>query len=51
MAGWSVSQYLFFGGIAGMAVSVGLGIICALIFMVTGRKIRRILEEEYGELP
>ncbi len=51
MIGWSESQCLFFCGAAGMAVSVGLGLICTLIFLFTGRKIRRTLEEEYGKLP
>ncbi len=51
MIGWSESQCLFFCGAVGMAVSVGLGLICALIFLFTGRKIRRPPEEECGNLP
>lgn len=47
----SVSEKLLYGGIAGMAVVAALVITGIVIFAITGRKIKRKLEEEYGKPP
>ncbi|MCI9321102.1 MAG: hypothetical protein HFH05_13675 [Lachnospiraceae bacterium] len=47
----SVSEKLLYGGMAGMAAVAVLVITGIVIFCVTGRKIRRKLEEEYGKPP
>ena len=44
----SVSEWLLYGGIAAMAavaVTVAAGIV---VFVLTGRKLKKKLEEEYG---
>lgn len=47
--GLHMSELLFAGGIAVMAASA-VGILSALvIFRLTGRRIRRKLEQEYGK--
>ncbi len=45
----STSQLLFYGGIAGIAVSVIAMAVSAAVFKATGRKIRKDLEKEYGK--
>lgn len=49
MSGLSVSQLLFYGGMAVMALSALGGIAASVIFAVSGRRLRRNLEEEYGK--
>ena len=44
MSGLSASQLLFYGGIGVMALTV-----LAAVFTLSGRRLRRNLEEEYGE--
>ena len=41
---------LFYTGLVLMAVSAGLGAVLLAVFLVTGRKLKRTLEEEYGKL-
>lgn len=45
MSGLSASQLLFYGGIGVMALTVLAGV----VFTLSGRRLRRKLEEEYGE--
>ncbi len=47
--GLSGSQWLFYGGLALMAVSLLLGLICLGALCFTGRKLKKRLEEEYGK--
>lgn len=41
---------LFYTGLVLMAVSAVLGAVLLTVFLVTGRKLKRTLEEEYGKL-
>ena len=45
----SVSELLLWGGIAAMAISIGVGIFCATVSFITGRKLKKKLEAEYGK--
>lgn len=45
----SVSEWLFWGGIAVMAGAAVLAIACLIVFSFTGRMLKRTLEEEYGK--
>lgn len=45
----SGSEWLFWGGIAAMAAAALLAVLCVAIFYVTGRRLKKKLEEEYGE--
>lgn len=49
MLGLSGSELLFYGGITVMAADVAAGILCAVIFHITGRKLKQKLEQEYGK--
>lgn len=46
MSGLTGSELLFYGGLAGMAV-VLLGAV--ILFWSKGKKLKKTLEEEYGE--
>ena len=48
MFGLSGSELLCYGGLAGMGLAVLLTAASAVIFCVTGRRIKSKLEEEYG---
>lgn len=45
----SQSELLLWGGIAVMAISAGVGIISIALSAVTGRKLKKKLEKEYGK--
>ena len=45
----SISQLLFYGGIAVTAGAAIAMAVCAAVFTVTGRKLKAALEEEYGK--
>lgn len=45
----SGDEWLFYGGMVIMALSVVLTVICIGIFIVSGRIIKRQLEQEYGK--
>lgn len=45
----SGSELLFWGGIVVMAEALGLGAICGAVLFVSGRKLKRKLEKEYGK--
>lgn len=49
MFGLSGSEALFYGGLAVMIITVTLAAVCAVIFTMTGRKLKRRLEQEYGK--
>lgn len=44
------SEVLFYGGIAVMSAAVVLALLCVIVFTLSGRRIRRKLEQEYGEV-
>ncbi len=43
------SEFLFYGGIALMAVTAMAAIISVIVFRITGKKIKDTLEGEYGK--
>lgn len=49
MFGLSESELFFYGGIAVMAVAGILMALCAVLFVCTGRRLRKKLEQEYGK--
>ena len=51
MSGFSVTELFFYGGIAIMAAAVVLAVICVITFVVSGKQIRRKLEQDYGKIP
>ena len=46
---WTVSELLFYGGLAAMAVAALLGLVAALALHAAGRRLRETLRREYGE--
>lgn len=46
----SVSELLFYGGLIGMGTTMILALLAAVIFRITGKKLKRKLEEEYGKI-
>lgn len=50
MFGLSVSENFFYGGILIMILAVFCFIFCFTVFYLTGRKLRKKLEQEYGTL-
>ena len=44
----SESQLLFWGGIGKMSGTAVLAAVCLIIFTVTGKKLKKKLEQEYG---
>lgn len=46
----SRSELFFWGGILIMMISILLGITCILISFFMGRKLKKRLEQEYGEM-
>lgn len=51
MFGLSGSELLFYGGLAIMVIAVLLAMVCAVLFRLSGRRLKKKLEQEYGELP
>ena len=49
MLGLSRSALLFWGGIGTMAGAVLLTILCVIVFVLSGRKLKKVLEQEYGK--
>lgn len=45
----SCSQWLFYGGIAAMTAAGILAVICISVFVFTGRRLKKKLEQEYGK--
>lgn len=50
LMGLSVSELLFYLGIAVMVFTVFVTIICIIGFRISGKKIKKKLESEYGKL-
>lgn len=46
----STSELLLYGGIIVMAAAVIFSVVCIVIFKSTGKKIRDMMEREYGKL-
>lgn len=49
MMGLLISEMLFYGGVIGMAIAAITTVACAVIFSVTGKRLKRKLEQEYGK--
>lgn len=49
MLGLSGSELLFYGGLATMGAAVAAALLCIVIFRVSGRKLKKKLEQEYGK--
>lgn len=45
----SESELLLYGGLAMMAAAAVLAVLCIGIFIRTGRKLKKKLEQEYGK--
>lgn len=43
------SEWLFWGGIGVMAGTAVMAVICIAVFIVTGRRLKKNLEKEYGK--
>lgn len=41
-------EWLFLGGIAVMGIAIAAGILSLVIFRITGRRLKKKLEKEYG---
>lgn len=46
----SVSELLFYGGLIGMGTTMILALLAAVIFRITGKNLKKKLEEEYGKI-
>ncbi len=42
-------EWLFWAGIAVMGIAAAGGVLCLVVFRLTGRKLKKQLEKEYGE--
>lgn len=51
MAVLSGSERLFYGGITVMTAAALLSLLCVAVFTFTGKKLRKKLEQEYGQIP
>ncbi|MCI9143769.1 MAG: hypothetical protein HFH87_14345 [Lachnospiraceae bacterium] len=49
MNGLTPSEIMFYGGIAVMCLTAVAAVCCVILFKITGKKIRKILEQEYGK--
>lgn len=49
MPGLSESELFLYGGIAVMALAGILTVVCCVLFSVTGRRLKKKLEQEYGK--
>lgn len=46
--GWTESELFLYGGIALMGAVSVMAVVCIGIFIFTGRRLKKKLEEEYG---
>lgn len=44
-----MSEILFYGGIAVMALAAVCGIVSLIVFSVSGKRLKEILDREYGK--
>lgn len=49
MFGLSESELFFYGGIVMMAAAGILAALCIAVFVCTGRRLKKKLEQEYGK--
>ncbi len=45
----SSSELLFYGGIVVMGMTAILTVVCTVIFIISGKRLKKILEREYGK--
>ncbi len=50
MGGLSGSELLLWGGVGAMAISAVGGVLCCFLFSLSGKKLKKRLEQEYGEM-
>lgn len=50
MLGLTGSEWLLWGGIGIMALSVLGGMICLVLFIIAGKSLKKKLEQDYGKL-
>ncbi len=48
MFGWTTSELLFYCGIGIMILAAIAGAVSVIVFRVTGKRIKKNLEREYG---
>ena len=46
---FTTSEILFYGGIALVSFAVFFALACIIIFKITGQKLKKTLEQEYGK--
>lgn len=49
MIGISSSEIIFSSGIVVMAAACVLAVVCTVVFTVTGKRLKKRLEQEYGK--
>ena len=49
MFGLSGSELLFYGGIVVMVMAVVFAVVCIVVFLFSGKRLKKILEQEYGK--
>lgn len=49
MTGWTQSELFLYGGIALMGAACALGAVSVLIFRITGKRLKKKLEQDYGK--
>lgn len=49
MIGLSSSEIIFYGGIIVMAAACVLAVLSAVVFVFTGKRLKKCLEQEYGK--
>ena len=45
----TTSEWLFYGGLAVMAIAFMMAFLCITVFFFTGRELKKKLEQEYGK--
>lgn len=45
----TTSEWLFYGGLAVMAIAFMMALLCITVFFFTGRELKKKLEQEYGK--
>lgn len=49
MPGLSVNEMLFYSGVALMALAAAAAVIALAVFSISGRRLQKRLEEEFGK--
>lgn len=46
----TISEWLFYGGLAVMVIAFMAALLCITVFFFTGRDLKKKLEREYGKI-